>query len=317
MNSFLLDKQFILKNHYYIYLKTPCNNNCIFCHGGRSRFDKFNYDINWLKNEIKFISSLGFRGIAFSGNEVLNHPKIVEIVRHSRMNRFLYIKIDTTGMKLKETNFLDKLIKEGVNEFAIPMYGSNRKYHEAITKTPGSFDDIIIALDNISRHNITLTIRTMLTNSNFKNIPNLTKLIVKKYPKAHFQINYISAFSNSLEEYKKIAPEFKKMLPFLRKATAFYHRENEFNVSSLLSFCMSFGQIPVCIAKMFYREYLFYLFIFLKNIQVRYRMRFKDFPYEKNIKLSFCASCKFCKLCLGISKFYIKSYGKDEFRPIR
>ena len=204
---------------FSLNLKTLCENNCIFCRDSTRKRSSKGWDgydrIDSIMDRIKFASIHGFNTLNFTGSEALNHPYIIDLIKHARRYKFVDIQITTTGRKLKDNYFLNKLIHSGVSVFVLPIYGSNEKNHEAVTKASGSFRDIRGALDNLSSYNISVFLTTIFTKQNLKNIPELTNFIASKYSKMYFKINSVLGFSDSLVEFKKVAPPFKSSAPFL------------------------------------------------------------------------------------------------------
>jgi MoaA/NifB/PqqE/SkfB family radical SAM enzyme len=219
---------------------------------------------------------------------------------------------------LKDAVFLNKLIREGVSQFYLPIYGADARTHEAVTRVTDSFQDTMKTLDNLCQYRIPVILTTIFTKKNFKNISALTEFIINKHPQMYFKIDSVAAFSNSLLDYKHVTPPFEMAIPFLKKTARIYKKRYCSNLTYLSFFAKSFLHLPLCILYNIFDRDLFKLSILIRHSKfMEGHNSNESFPYESLIKLPFCKFCKFYMICCGISKFYIKVYGRSEFKYLK
>ncbi|MDP3541826.1 MAG: radical SAM protein [Elusimicrobiota bacterium] len=119
----------------FLFLRGGCDLDCLFC---RSKPEE---DFTPLAEVEAFLSgSLSLRRsrIALVGNEPLAHPRIADIARLCRRRGFAEIEVMTSGLRLAA--LAKPLAKAGVSSYALALHGSRAEVHDAVTRSPGSFD---------------------------------------------------------------------------------------------------------------------------------------------------------------------------------
>jgi len=302
-------------------LRTTCSNNCIFCaDSSKNKCGLVRYvytDPDSIKVKIKAAAMVGYRAVYLTGTEPLNHLNIIELIRYARFNKFIHIEVITAGLRLKDVTFLKKIIQAGASEFTLAIYGADRRTHEAVTRTRGSFGDTIKALDNLRGQDVRVGLVSIFTQKNYKNMAVLTAFIIASFPGMYFKIDSVAAFSNSLSEYKYVVPRFEAAAPFLREAAKIYKKKYSTNLPRILFFAKSLLYVPLCIVSRIFDKDLLNLSILIRRY--RFRQKYdprKSFPFESFAKIPSCKSCRFYVICCGISRSYIETYGKIEFKAV-
>lgn len=90
--------------------------------------------------------------VEIDGREPLNFKYLNVIVAYLKRKKIKEIFIQTSGLKLKNKDFLKSLIMSGITGLRIPIYGSTDKIHESITGHSGSFNDLVMSLDNLNNY---------------------------------------------------------------------------------------------------------------------------------------------------------------------
>lgn len=302
-----------------IGLKTACDNNCIFCRDTKYKYhrDWNNYDdIALLKSEVASAAREGYTEVKFFGSEPLNHPDILQLIEYARLCNIKHIAINTTGRKLKDTVFLKKLVMAGVTTFRLPIYGSNRKYHDSVTGTSGSFSDLMQALDNLSKLNVGVYLTCLVLRSNYKNIALLTKFIIEKYPSMYFGFNQVKPFSNSFIEYKKAVPSYRQSSESLKMALRIYKSKRPSSNKGIDDFYMKILSFPPCIVFKMDKDLLLLPFVSRAINRKEHKSSDEGFLYANRYKISACKKCMYDKRCTGVYKLYLKAYGVGEFKPV-
>jgi len=302
-----------------IILKTVCDNDCIFCHDSKRKYheDWNDYDRScFLKSQIVSAVKGGYTAIKFTGSEPLNYPHILQLIEYARKHNIRDISIGTTGRKLKDFSFLRKLIKAGVTSFRLPIYGSDEKYHDSITRAPGSFVDLMQALNNLSRLKIDIYLTCLILRNNYKNIPLLTKFIIDRYRSMYFGFSPVKPFSGSFIEYKEAVPPYSQVLKSLRKALESYKKKGPISFRKTDYFYDKILSFPPCIIFQINKNLLFRPFASCVINSKKCEVYDETFPYSYRDKMPTCKRCKFEKSCPGIYRLYLKAYGGEEFNPV-
>jgi len=302
-----------------ILLKTACNNDCIFCRDIKRKYHKHwnAYDrIGILNSEIVSAVKKGCTAIKFTGSEPLDYPYILQLTEYAHQHNIRNISIATTGRRLKDPIFLKKLIKAGINLVKLPIYGSDRKYHDSVTRAPGSFEDLIRALDNLSKLKVDTYLTCLVLRSNYKNISDLTRFIVEKYPSMYFGFIQVKPFSGSLIEYKKAVPSYSQVLKSLKKALELYKEKRSDSFRGTDYFYDQILSFPPCIIFKINKDLLLLPSASRVINREKYKIFDESFPYAYRSQISACKKCKYEKSCSGIYKLYLKAYGAVEFKPV-
>lgn len=104
----------------YIHVSDVCNFQCKICKLPRIKKKSF-VPLETLKNKIKKAADLGFKNLIFTGQEVIIHPNIDEIIRFSFENcKANYITFNTNGLAFTSDLVWQKL--DSVKEFLDKVY---------------------------------------------------------------------------------------------------------------------------------------------------------------------------------------------------
>ncbi|MCX6758945.1 MAG: radical SAM protein, partial [Candidatus Nealsonbacteria bacterium] len=132
------------KNVGGVLINPFCSLFCLFC-GGKKKVTSDEIK----KQEIKVYKNLqdfkreGIKRIEISGSDPSEYEEIAELICYIKEEGFNYVQLSTNGVKLSDPSFLNKLVSSGVDELRIPIYGSNAKVHDSVTRTPGSFNKVV------------------------------------------------------------------------------------------------------------------------------------------------------------------------------
>jgi len=290
-----------------------CNNNCLFC----PRKDFLKYIACRSEKEIyRQIEEISKRSprIVLTGGEVTVYPKIFEVLKFCQ-KRFKNIEIITNGRKLKDKNFLQKLISLGVNNFALSIYSLSHKIHDKITRRKGSCRETKQAIINLleigSLKDIRLRINITL---NFWNKIDIIDTIKRLYVLGirNFTISEEIVLNEKmkvlkLEEIRQILEEiFSLNLP---KSQIFIKGFPFCVLSDITN--SSKGRTKNFLAEIIYEPYRLESCINQDIRKKKYIKRFQD----NFIKSSKCLSCIFASQCMGIQKYYPDA--KLCFHPIK
>lgn len=186
-------------NHLNIYLSTKCNGKCKYCY----QENHINKNISYLSiEEIKsFLDNLPpsknktKKVIELFGGEPLMHPNIKNIIRLIHSYGF-HINIATNGTLpiLKNEDFINLISKN--THIRISLDGHTKDLHE-YNRTKGSFEKIINNILFLSQKKINLSIKTIITDHNFKYIKDILFFIKYHLKVKNWNYNVIYNLNNS------------------------------------------------------------------------------------------------------------------------
>ncbi|MDD3032342.1 MAG: radical SAM protein [Bacilli bacterium] len=288
-----------------------CNNQCQFCIQG----DKRNFKKTKSTEEIKQILKQNcdnFGKLVFTGGEVTIREDILEIVKYAKDLGYKIIQIQTNGRMFSYFDFCKKLIDAGVTEFGLSIHGSTPEIHDGLTRAVGSFEQTLQGILNLKKLQQPVLINSVVTRINYKDAPNIARILsdigVKSYQFAFMHIN--SIILNNDETIEKIVPRYKEIKPFVEEGLQI---GIDANVKSRVE------TIPFCILQEKYYnnispDYLRESFIYEDDKLKDFRKMKKD---GAKLKGERCRECKFFEQCEGPWSDYVKTFGFDEFKPIK
>jgi MoaA/NifB/PqqE/SkfB family radical SAM enzyme len=130
-----------------------CNSDCVICMLSSLEdrlaavpFDQFRALV------VKLVNDGRRRNLILSGGEVTTFAYLERYVEFAAsLKWFSRIQIQTNGRRLADPDYLRRLIDAGVNEFFISLHGPE-EVHDAISRRPGAYREVMAALENLSRH---------------------------------------------------------------------------------------------------------------------------------------------------------------------
>lgn len=287
-NEFILQKDLVKQlkiDALFFHLKGNCLNNCIFC---KQKNDGWTNSFEAIE-EFSTTKSNAWRKkikkLCLIGSESLLHPKILDIVASARNNGFSEVEIMTSGELLSDKSFLKKLVENGTTSFSIPIFGSQEHIHDSIVQRKGSFQELTEALNNLKEiREIKVFVHTNLLKQNLSDLPDLEKLITKKFGFPFVILPVRAKFANL--SFKAINPSYSEIIDALKKKT-----------NHLFGF-------PYCVSK---------------NIQKNSLSGISDsmklyFIHQKFVKPNICKNCFYQANCLGVSKDYLNLYSDRELK---
>lgn len=200
-----------------ITLTLSCNNNCIFC--PREEYLSI-ISCKSKKNIYSQIKKTRQKSdkITLSGGEVTLMDKIIEMVSFCRQQNFKVIGIITNGRKLKDKKFAEKIIKAGVNDFAVSLYSCKPSIHDKVTRIKGSCLESKKGLKNLislqEEYAIFLRVNLVFNRENrsdiFFTLERLQEMGVRSFIVAEQIILNKSKNHLNLTDIKKFLSELKK-----------------------------------------------------------------------------------------------------------
>jgi len=137
-------------NSRIISIGDSCNNHCYFCF---NRGKIFETNFSAIKTLIHEGFEKGCRQVVFTGQEPTLLPGITDIISEANITGYDVIQLVSNARMFTYRDFAEKIVHAGMTELLFPLLGPDAKTHDAITQSPGSFDQTTRGLRNIQAIN--------------------------------------------------------------------------------------------------------------------------------------------------------------------
>ncbi|MDP1852656.1 MAG: radical SAM protein [Candidatus Omnitrophota bacterium] len=309
-----------------IHIKTSgcCNNNCIFCCdrdciNGQNMLSKYYCSVNgepflnldMFKRDGRKTKEVD--SISFTGGESTLNKGLLYFIRLSKKWGYKDICLQTNGRLLRYKNFCIELLDSGLNEINISLHGSNKKIHDALTRSSGAFEQTWQGLCNMvslkEKYRFRLNVNFTMTKINYRDIENFLRKILP-FNKVDSIVLNMPMYSGNAERffsqlfvtYLDVAKEVRNVIDRLKVDKLFR-----------LSGVIQISPVPLCLM-VGYENYVGESEI---PLQVKNK-RVEILPREsRNIKNKSCKPCKYYYKCSGIDNLYAEKVGWGEFRAIK
>lgn len=284
-----------------------CNNNCEYCCQDRKlRMIQSELPLDRIVNILE--CEKGIEKVVLTGGEPTMSANFFEIVKLIKSSGINNIQLQTNARKLRNSEYLEKIVRCGINSFGISLHGCTERMHEAFSSTKGSFSDVIYALENLKKYKFPIALNCVVTKHNIFFMDEIVRFVEQKRYASSIQFAFIhmtGKAENGIENFVRIsevAENVKKVI-------------QDFSNSEIKIFTEA---IPFCLMEGFeknvselssYREVITYDF--------RERREFNKLALEKfKAKGPKCHMCLFNSICDGTWAEYPELCGFDEFIPI-
>jgi len=297
-----------------------CNNNCIFCSNVANR--DFNSSTEELLKKINKGYKDGFKTLEFIGGEITIRPDFFELISYAKKIGFEDIRLTSNGRLFSYPKFTKKAYQAGLKVVVVSLYGHNKTLHEGVTRTPGSFEQCVRGIKNISKtKGMYLIINTVVSKINYKFLDKISEFIYKLNPKEWHLLELLPD-GRAIKNYNALAVSYKELSPHLKKIGVLGGNKIK---------RIDFFDFPFCIfnkkildnkdinfftpenryedIKQEAHDTVFRVKKITKGKKIIYQDKYK-------IKPDFCQKCIYYNQCGGIAKPYFKKYQDKEIKEL-
>lgn len=139
----------------WIVVTYACNNKCNFCYA-QSMVKKFiegesllHMPLNFAYQLVDELRKMGIKKFHLIGGEPTVYPYLIDLIEYIKMDKSCYVAVVTNGRKMGDKNYLQELIRAGVDSFQISIQGADAERHNMVTGSC-SFDMSYKALLNLA-----------------------------------------------------------------------------------------------------------------------------------------------------------------------
>jgi MoaA/NifB/PqqE/SkfB family radical SAM enzyme/peroxiredoxin len=285
---------------------TTCNSNCVFCVIGDQLFtgDRTTEAcIAELRESRKTCID-----VVFTGAEVSIRPDFFRLLRAARSLGYERIQIQTNGRIFVYREFCERAIAAGANEFAPAIHGHIAKLHDGLTRAPGSFAQIVTAIEHMVALGVPVISNTVVTKQNAKHMPALARLVVD-LGVSQFQLAFPHPTGHAATHFRGVVPRMSEVAAYVHEALDIGRRAGVLAMAEAMPYCMmaghedQVGELHIPPTEIVYDGYVV-----------------PDYATDRmdrgKVRFSQCATCRFEPICEGPWKEYPAGMGDAEFVPV-
>ncbi len=313
-------KPFQSGKYFSLRLGYACNNSCVMCYFYDKLGTATDLSTEDAKKNILLAKKKGVSRLVLTGGEPTIRNDFLALVDYAVRLGISQIEVQTNGRMFYYEEFVKKIadIQKGNNNvgFLVPLYGHNERVHDAITMSPGSFNQTVKGIKNLLKYKQRFIAKTVIMKPNYKYLPEIVKLFTDLKVK-RIRITTICVPSrNASKRIRGTLPRFKESIPYLYRTLESLDEKERSKIS--------LGSIQLCLI----REYENLVSEKVSDkiiISKRPGEKMKEMEVPKNTvmdaqdktKLEKCRKCRLFSKCGGIWKEYVKMYGEGEFTPVK
>ncbi len=299
-----------------LIINKHCNNNCIFC------VDSLHKKKIPVSSGQRLQALLG-QGrkmtdtVLFTGPEPTANRALIDYIRFSKKKGYRKIRLVTNGRLFFYSEYLEGLLKAGLNEISISLHSANAKIHDALTRTPGSFEQAVKGCRNLqrikARYPVKWYINVTLTKTNAAHLYDLFKMAISFKHVDGVIVNAMVPHGRGLRFFDSLITSYTDLAAAFKSATDKLMIKYNKNILERLK--VSILGLPVCLLKG--REGLVSQFepLLINSTNPGSNIKKQDrFP---RVKGKLCKECKSFLSCGGVWGKYIQKKGWLEFQPLK
>jgi len=279
-----------------------CNNNCKFCSVGERNFNKTTRQI---KMDINRAFKETHNEINFTGGEPTIRKDIINLVKYAKDIGFKTISLTSNGRMFSYEKFTKDIVDAGLNGAIFSIHSNIPELHDYLTGILGCFNQMMKGFQNLKKHVKEIDINTVVSQKNYKNLPELADFLVSLGIRSNCII--FPTIDGNLLNNPDLIPDMSKSSPYIKKAIDILIK------NKITAWCLN---IPVCFMEG-YEKYSELMELKTKMIWPGQETNLDEKRHEGKIKVKACKECRFRLICAGICEKYAKIKGINEVKPVK
>ncbi|MGB0497337.1 MAG: radical SAM protein [Rubricella sp.] len=158
-----------------------------------------------------------WEGLVLTGSEITLRRDLPDLARRARAAGFAHVRIQTHGMHLGRTDYADRLVDAGVDEYFVSVAGSDRESHDRITQVEGAWDKMMKGMEHLDQYDhVKLITNSVVTTLSYPLLPGMVEAL--RHLKRLVQMEFWNFFPMAETDEKDLAARHADILPYLREA---------------------------------------------------------------------------------------------------
>lgn len=253
--------------------------------------------------------------IVLTGGEPTIRPDFFKLLELAAFT-FKKVRLQTNARIFSSQDFARKTleISPGLH-FLIPFHHTNSGCFDSITRVRGSHSQTLQGIKNLLTFGAKdVCLKRVLLKQNYADSENFVRL-AKDLGANRLDFTFVEGGGNARINWFKLAPRYFEIESYIKRALELANR---------LGIPVSCYDIPFCFLQGYERhvsETYNYVMPYLrhefpKRIAGEKEDIITALVLARRKKAEQCKGCRFFKVCVGVWKEYLDSYGASEFKPV-
>ena len=169
-----------------IVLSCGCNQNCLFCDAGHSRF---NDRAERISAELASDARAG--RVNITGGEPTLDSRLPGLIKKIKQNKLKSVAVLTNGLKFASKKYLRALQSAGTDEVVLSFCEPEADRYDLLTGTPGAFAKKLAAMENLRRSGIKTTVNLLIYSGNQSSAAAIVERLYVKYGIRDFALSVL------------------------------------------------------------------------------------------------------------------------------
>jgi len=159
----------------HICVGADCNNNCIFCMEDDREDRQKRVSAQTRGDVYRMINeNRGTNEILFTSGEPTLNRDLPLYVRRASEAGYPIVGVISNGRRFAYRPYVEGLFKAGMNNVIVSIHGHDRRTHDALARTRGSFEQTLKGLQNLSELRVKYRFQVQTsTVVNLRNLPHM------------------------------------------------------------------------------------------------------------------------------------------------
>ncbi len=306
------------KKKLKLFCTNACNNNCVMCSTKGMPNDQPTF--SEIKKIINQAKKNNYQVVSLLGGEPTMRADLQKIIRHAKLQG-CHIQLNSNCRKMSYAHYTKKIADAGLIQVTTSLHGHNKRLHNSITRTPGSFIQTVNGINNLIQNNVEIIVNIVILKQNLSYLKDIMAFLKSQGVRRIHLINVAPVGNEeSLNSTAKLVdvgktintmPELvKQYLPINKNTKIFKNKNQNQQKPHLIIF-----DVPFCIVGPKYHK-------FLANLQGHKKhavcglSKFTTLTKQKKIKPKKCINCRHYISCEGIWESHYRKFGAQEINPI-
>jgi len=313
----------------HICLGTQCNNNCVFCMEDDRESRQRRLARIDTAQALRILAQAPSRDeVMFTAGEPTLRPDLIDLIRAARELGFLTIGLITNGRRFAYADYLHQAVEAGLNNILVSIHGPDARLHDALTRTPGAFEQVVAGLRNLAGirregASVRFVTTTVLNRRNLARVAEHVRFLGQFGPDQKV-FNCIQPVGRGERHFSALVPRYPEVVE------AFGRALKELGEESRGMFLLD---VPPCLTRDLPRETVGFVELHRHFEpeerppegllpEERFNGRFRLVTKESTDQFlrvygPACPECAARSGCDGIWRRYAEEYGFGELVPIR
>lgn len=297
----------IPERYITLHLTRRCNSRCRFCVtdpiGAREEVSLDEAEAFLHDN-----AGQGYEAFSVVGGEPTIYRRLPELLDMARRYGYPMSQLFTNGRKLADRKFAESVVERGARFFVISLHGPNAEVHDALTDSPGSFDEAVEGIRNVKELGQMVQTLSVITSGNYRALGATAELLSSLDVDV---IDFAGLCPHGLAEvnWSEVRVAYTELMPFVHDAVRTVLAAGREAVLE---------GFPFCVVQPY--EHLCWEYPATRHERLLYQGRLiADYDACINtskVHVEACETCTVRQVCGGVYLGYASTFGTRELAPL-